>query len=103
MINLANKLKRLKFKRKPKEIRTDQPESIDLDSQFSGSGSQKKGFLKKPSGGFVVFVLSVGMGLLAMQYSRSYIEDKVDYYKGQLEKTEKNGGGGSASTTTDGR
>jgi len=43
---------------------------------------------KKSRAGLLVFLLSIGLGLVGMYYSRTYIEDKVDYYKTQLEKTE---------------
>ena len=43
---------------------------------------------RKPSAGMVVFFLSVVAGVFAVYYSQNYIEGKVDYYKGQLEKTE---------------
>lgn len=66
------------------------PENEDSDPDItvgSFSGNQKW-YLRKPSAGVMVFCLSVVMGLLAMYYSRNYIEGKVDFYKGQLEKTE---------------
>ncbi len=44
--------------------------------------------IPRPTSGFFVFVLSVGLGLAGMFYSRTYIENKVDFYKNQLEKTE---------------
>lgn len=47
-----------------------------------------KSKLPRPSVGMLVFGLSILAGLVAVFYSQSYIEDKVDYYKGQLEKTE---------------
>ena len=43
---------------------------------------------KRSRAGILVFLLSIGLGLVGMYYSRTYIEDKVDFYKTQLEKTE---------------
>jgi len=43
---------------------------------------------KRSRAGILVFFLSVSLGLVGMYYSRTYIENKVDYYKTQLEKTE---------------
>lgn len=36
----------------------------------------------------VMFVLSIAMGAAAVFYSKQYIEEQVDYYKSQLDKTE---------------
>ncbi|MFT4729928.1 MAG: pilus assembly protein CpaB [Granulosicoccus sp.] len=52
--------------------------------------------IDKPSMGFrmpvrknqIMFALSIVMGGAAVFYSRQYIEDQVDYYKSQLDKTE---------------
>lgn len=52
--------------------------------------------IDKPSTGFrmplrknlVMFALSIVMGAGAVFYSRQYIEEQVDYYKSQLDKTE---------------
>lgn len=43
---------------------------------------------KRSFGGMIVFFVSVGLGLIGMYYSRTYIEDKVDHYKAQLETEE---------------
>lgn len=42
----------------------------------------------KPSKSSLVFTLSILMGAVGVFYSQNYIESQVDFYKGQLEKTE---------------
>ena len=51
-------------------------------------GAVKVSRIPKPNVGIFVFILSIGLGLAGMYYSRTYIENKVDFYKTQLEKTE---------------
>ena len=50
--------------------------------------TNRKSVFRRPTAGFVVFSLSLLAGLFAMYYSQNYIENKVDYYKDQLEQTE---------------
>lgn len=43
---------------------------------------------KRPSANVIMIVLSVLLGLAAVYFSRNFIEEQVDYYKTQLDKTE---------------
>ncbi len=79
------------FKRSPAGSNMERPVATDHDSSESlqqTRGAPKRFRIPKPNAGFVVFSLSLLAGLFAMYYSQNYIEGKVDYYKGQLEKTE---------------
>lgn len=43
---------------------------------------------KRPLKHVLMFVVSLGIGAFGVLYSKQYIEDQIDYYKAQLDKTE---------------
>lgn len=43
---------------------------------------------RKPSTNMIMLIVSIVLGAAAVYFSRSFIEDQVNYYKSQLEKTE---------------
>jgi len=47
-----------------------------------------KGFRMPVGKNLIMFVLSIVMGGAAVYFSRQYIEEQVDYYKSQLDRTE---------------
>ena len=75
------------FSRKNSQKKTESVLSKSSDYS-TGSLASVGSTTKKSRAGILVFLLSIGLGLVGMYYSRTYIEDKVDFYKTQLEKTE---------------
>ena len=69
-------------------INSETPSVSDAPSIASSVVVNRASRIRKPSTGTVVFLFSLVAGVFAVYYSQSYIEDKVDFYKGQLEKTE---------------
>ena len=75
------------FSRKNTQKKTESVLSKSSDYSAANLASARSA-TKKSRAGILVFLLSIGLGLVGMYYSRTYIEDKVDFYKTQLEKTE---------------
>ncbi len=72
------------FRRKKSAENIPLSSNNDQGERLPSSRSKKRSL-----GGIVVFLVSVGLGLVGMFYSQTYIEDKVDHYKSQLVTDEK--------------